>query len=101
MNETIDINSKLLWERARNIYLSTLQSEEDKSQVERYLSMITAVTRSGSKFVILTSNSYAADFLKMQYAGKLKSCLDLAGGEPDLEIEFKFDESSKPAIVMP
>ena len=101
MNETIDINSKLLWERARTIYLSTLQSAEDKSQVERYLSMITTVTREGNRFVILTSNSYAADFLRTQYAGKFKSCLDLAGGDAELEVEFKFDENSKPAIIMP
>ena len=101
MNETIDINSKLLWERAKAIYLSTLQSAEDKSQVERYLSMITTVTRNGNRFVILTSNSYAADFLRTQYAGKFKSCLDLAGGEAELEVEFKFDENSKPAIIMP
>ena len=101
MNDTIDNDSSTLWERAKAIYLSTLQSPEDKSQVERYLSMITAVARNGSRFVILTSNSYAAEFLRTQYAGKFKSCLDLAGGEADLEIEFKCDESARSAIVMP
>ena len=102
MNETIDIDSKQLWERAKAIYLSTLQSVEEKAQIERYLSMITAVTCTNGNFVVLTSNAYAAEFLKTEYAGKFKSCLDLAGGSPNLTIDFKFDETAKrPAIVMP
>lgn len=101
MNETIDINSKLLWERAKSGYLSLLQSDDEKSQVERYFSMITSVTRKGNVFVIMTSNAYAADFLKIQYASKLKSCLNMAGGTTDLDIEFKLDETARPAIVMP
>ena len=90
-----------LWERAKNIYLSTLQSTDEKGQIERYLSMITSVTRTGNHFVINTSNSYAADLLKSQYAGKLKSCLDLAGGETNLDIDFKMDEKARQSIVMP
>ena len=102
MNETIDIDSKMLWERAKSIYLSTLQSAQEKEQVERYLSMITAVTCTDNHFVILTSNAYAADFLKTGYSGKFKSCLDLAGGEANLTLEFKFDETVKrPSIVVP
>ena len=102
MNETIDIDSKRLWERAKSIYLSTLQSAQEKEQVERYLSMITAVTCNDNHFVILTSNAYAADFLKSEYAGKFKSCLDLAGGDSNLTLEFKFDENvRRPAVVVP
>ena len=102
MNEKIDIDAAQLWERAKNIYLSTLQSTSEKAQIERYLSMITTVTCTNSHFVILTSNTYASEFLKAEYAGKLKSCLDLAGGPQDLTIEFKFDKTAKrPAIVMP
>ena len=102
MNETIDIDSRQLWERAKAIYLSTLQSDSEKAQIERYLSMITAVTCTNEHFVILTSNAYAAEFLKDEYAGKLKSCLDLAGGSQNLTLEFKFDETAKrPAVVMP
>ena len=101
MNNTIDTNSMQLWERAKNIYLSTLQSADEKSQVERYLSMITSVTRTENLFVILTSNSYAADFLKEKYAGKFKSCLDLAGGETNIDIDFRVDESARQPIVMP
>ena len=102
MNESIDIDSKMLWERAKSIYLSTLQSDQEREQVERYLSMITAVTCNDNHFVILTSNAYAADFLKAGYSGKFKSCLDLAGGAPDLTLEFMYDETVKrPSIVIP
>jgi len=102
MKESIDIDSKMLWERAKSIYLSTLQSEQEKEQVERYLSMITAVTCSDNHFVILTSNAYAADFLKTGYSGKFKSCLDLAGGDSNLTLEFMYDETVKrPSIVIP
>ena len=102
MNETTDIDPKMLWERAKSIYLSTLQSAQEKEQVERYLSMITSVTCNDNRFVILTSNAYAADFLKTEYAGKFKSCLDLAGGGSDLTLEFKFDENARrPSIAIP
>lgn len=101
MDNNIYNNSMQLWERAKNIYLSTLQSTDEKGQIERYLSMITSVTRTGNHFVINTSNSYAADLLKSQYAGKLKSCLDLAGGETNLDIDFKMDEKARQSIVMP
>ena len=70
MSETTEINPKLLWDRAKSIYLSTLQSQQEKEQVERYLSMITGVTCNESNFVIKTSNAYAADFLKTGYSGK-------------------------------
>ena len=102
MNETIDIDSKRLWERAKSFYLQTLQSAQEKEQVERYLSMITAVTCSDNHFVILTSNAYAADFLKSEYADKLKMCLDLSAGHSNLTLEFKFDENvRRPAVVVP
>ena len=67
MNETIDITSKEMWERAKEIYLSTLHSVEEKSQVDRYLSMILSVSRKGDNFIVLTSNAYAADYLKDNY----------------------------------
>ena len=102
MNEPIDIDPKRLWERAKSIYLSTLQSDQEKEQVERYLSMITSVTCSDNHFVILTSNAYAAEFLKTGYSGKFKSCLDLAGGDSNLSIEFRYDEAARrPSIVVP
>ena len=55
MSETIDLSSKEMWEKAKNTYLSTLPSEEKRSHVDRYLSMIVSVTREGDVFTILTT----------------------------------------------
>lgn len=101
MNETIDIASKELWNRAKTIYLSTLQNAEERNQLERYFSMITSVSREGNEFHIYTSNAFAADMLKSEYSSKLKSCFDLAGADKEMTLEFKYDESTKQIIVVP
>jgi len=101
MNETIDISSKELWERAKTIYLSTLQTIEEKSQVDRYLSMITSVTRQGDDFVIYTANPYAADYLKDNYSDRLKKCLELVSNGESIGLTFECDPNSHPAIVVP
>lgn len=101
MNETIDITSKEMWERAKEIYLSTLHSAEEKSQVDRYLSMILSVSRKGDNFIVLTSNAYAADYLKDNYSERLRKCLELVADGEKIGLEFKYDETAKPAIVMP
>ena len=101
MNETIDIKSKELWDRAKAIYLSTLQSEEEKSQVDRYLSMITSVTRTGADFTIYTANVYAADYLRDNYSDRLKKCLDLVSNGDEVGLNFMCDPHSKPAVITP
>ena len=101
MNETIDITSKEMWERAKEIYLSTLHSVEEKSQVDRYLSMILSVSRKGDNFIVLTSNAYAADYLKDNYSERLRKCLELVADGEKIGLEFKYDETAKPAISMP
>lgn len=101
MNETIDITSKEMWERAKEIYLSTLHSVEEKSQVDRYLSMILSVSRKGENFIVLTSNAYAADYLKDNYSERLRKCLELVADGEKIGLEFKYDETAKPAIIMP
>lgn len=101
MNETIDITSKEMWERAKEIYLSTLHSVEEKSQVDRYLSMILSVSRKGYNFIVLTSNAYAADYLKDNYSERLRKCLELVADGEKIGLEFKYDETAKPAIIMP
>lgn len=100
-NETIDIASKEMWEKAKTIYLATLQSADEKSQVDRYLSMITSVTSKGGDFTIYTANAYAADYLKDHYSERLKKCLELVSNGLDIRLEFKCDVHSKPAIVIP
>jgi len=101
MNETIDIASKEMWERAKDIYLSTLHSDEERSQIDRYLSMIVSVSRSGNEFVVTTSNAYAADYLKDNYSERLKKCLELVSDGEHVDLNFKCDAAARPAIVMP
>ena len=101
MNETIDISSKEMWDRAKEIYLSTLHSADEKSQVDRYLSMIVSVTRKNDVFTVMTSNAYAADYLKDHYSDRLRKCLELVSDGETVGLEFRHDESAKPAIVLP
>jgi len=101
MSATIDISSKELWERAKAIYLSTLQTKEEKDQVDRYLSMITSVTREGEDFVICTTNAYAADYLKDNYSERLKKCLELVSNGESIGLMFKCDPKSRPAVIVP
>ena len=101
MNETIDIASKKMWEKAKEIYLSTLLSSEEKSQVDRYLSMIVSVTRKGDNFIVMTSNAYAADYLKDHYSERLRKCLELVANGDNIGIEFQYDAAARPSIVMP
>lgn len=97
--DTIDINSKALWEKAINLYLAALSSENEKSQVKRYLSMITSVAKEDNSFIVYTSTPYAADFLKTNYADKLMRCLEIVSDDNNLNIIFKVNEDAKPAVV--
>ena len=100
-HEKIDIASREMWERAKSIYLSTLQSQTEKEQVDRYLSMITSVTRSGEDFVITTSNEYAAGYLRDNYSDRLKKCLELVGTGDAVGLVFRHDSQARPALVVP
>jgi chromosomal replication initiator protein len=99
MSDPIDNSSNTLWERAKGIYLSTLQSSQERSQVERYLSMISSVSRNGDTFVITTSTEFAANFLKENYADRLKKCLDLITLEGNVNLVFKFKEAHVPITI--
>ena len=100
-NETIDIASKEMWEKAKAIYISTLESTSEKSQVDRYLSMITSVTSKGGDFIVYTANAYAADYLKDNYSDRLKKCLELVSNGLEIKLEFRYDAKARPAIVVP
>lgn len=99
--EEIDMASKELWERAKAIFILTLQSENEKLQANRYFGMITSVTAKDGRFIIYTINKFAAELLQKDYANKLKSSFTLANAPSDIEIEFKYDETARPAIVIP
>lgn len=94
MKDEKDQDSSLLWERAKAIYIATLQSEQEKAQAARYLSMVSSVTCVDGEFTILTSNAGAAEFLKSEYSSKLATCLNLARSDSqseNLRLNFKYD----------
>ncbi len=94
--EFTDNASNDLWKRARTIYLSSLRSDDDRSQAESYFSMISSVTKNENIFTIYVNNEFAAQFFNENYLTKLKSSFDLAGGDVNMVLEIKFDPSSKP-----
>ena len=100
-DDNMDVASRDLWERAKQIYLATVQSAEEKSHIERYLAMVTNVSRKDDTFIVYTSNEYAVELLKDKYAEKLKSSLLLAGGGNDLKIEFHHDKTHVPTVLQP
>ena len=95
------MESKDMWEKAKTIYLATLPSADEKSQVDRYLSMITSVTSENGHFTVYTANTYAADYLKDNYSERLKKCLELVSNGLDIKLEFRHDAHAKPAIIIP
>ena len=90
-------STSALWKRAKEIFLSTLQTREEKSQAERHFGMISSVTLIGNTFTIRTQTKFAAELLKRDYADKLTSCFLLAG-QGDIVILFEVDEQARPVI---
>lgn len=101
MNETIDLQSKESWNKAKEIYLSTLASPEERSQVERYFSTITSVVRDNGNFIITLTNAYTADYLRDKYSERLKKCLELVVNDGTVGIEFRHEDKAKVAVVVP
>lgn len=100
MTNDQNFETNLLWEKAKTIYLSSLLSQEDKSQVERYFSMISSVKRDGNTITIITSNQYAADYLKTNYSDRLKKCLELISPEAAIELTFDYQKTA-PIQIQP
>lgn len=102
MNLELDEQTKALWNKANEIFLSTLNTDEEKNQAERYLnSVITSISKKGNELEIHTSSSYASELLQQNYAVKLKSCLMLAGDTEDLKLNFLTDENKRTRIIVP
>ena len=81
--------------------MASLHTDEQRSQVDRYLSMVSRIERNGNNFVMFTTNSPAADLLNTSYAEKLSSLLSLFFGIESASVKFVCDESRKAAIVIP
>lgn len=93
--------SRGLWDRARTICITMMQGEVKRSRAERNFSMIQSVVRDGNTFKILALNKMSAAILEREYAEDLKKSFLLAGADPAVEVEFSFDENSRPAIIVP
>ena len=85
-NEEAKNQPAALWEKAKSMYLGTLNGEDEKSQAERYFSMVATVSFENGKFTIITTNSFAADLIRSEYASKIKGSFLLAGAAPGIEI---------------
>ena len=90
-----------LWDRAKGIFISSLESPEDKSQVEGYFAMVSSAKMDDGKFVFSTANKMCSEFLKNNFADKLKFSLQLAGMPGDIPVEFKVDEDVPHTIFIP
>lgn len=95
-----NINWSGIWERAKAIYYSTI-SEESKKQAERYFSLVTSVEGENNGLVVYTSVEFAVDKLSKEYGDKLKSCLNLAGADQNINLSFKYNPDIKTEIIIP
>lgn len=101
MSDTIDSKAKDLWERAKSVYISTLQSTEEKQQIERNFSMISSVANNGNTFIVYTNNQFAAELFQDKYAEKIRMSLMLADSSQPWKLKFIYDETVKPTLIVP
>lgn len=87
-----------LWKRAKQIYFTSVTNAGDRSQAERYFSMIYSVEADGDNICFSVSNSFAADLLDKEYSSKLKKCFHLAGADDSVKIIFKTSSAKRAKI---
>lgn len=92
-----------LWERAKTVYLLTLQTQEEREQAERHFCMITSVSQDldANSIKIYASNSFAADMLRDKYHDQLVRSLHLVGASKSVNLDFLVDETASKTIVIP
>jgi chromosomal replication initiator protein len=100
MEEMLHKPAAGIWDRAKKIYISSLETQEEREQAERYFRMITTVSEDNGRFIIHTSNSYAAEHLTEHYSGKLKTALLLAGAPDGCAISFTVDQKAQQPIAV-
>ena len=59
-NDTIDMESKGLWTRAREICISMMQGDVKRDRAKRNFSMIQSIAREGDVFKIFALNKLTA-----------------------------------------
>jgi len=98
--ETIDSATRELWENVKTFFMMTLKTPEEKSQAGRYFGLITSYDKKGDTFTIYTSSSFAADFIRKDYANRLKGAFLMADA-PNIQIEVEVDATAKPKLIVP
>ena len=101
MSDTMEQNALEAWKKATDLYVSTLSTQEEKEQASRHFSMVTSISESNGHFTVYTGNKFAAEMLRDNYGPKLKTALVLTEGGKEISLDFLFDESSKPSIIVP
>lgn len=94
-----DFAAEGLWRKAKDIYISSLSTDEEKAQAENYFSMVTRVSLDGALLKIYASNKFAADFLQENYSARIKAATSLAGGDAATEVAFEQDPGVQAKIV--
>ena len=101
MSDTMETQAKAAWNKATDLYVSTLSSQEEREQARRHFSMVTSISESKGHYTVYTGNKFAAELLRDTYGTKLRNALVLSDGGENISLEFLFDESAKPTIVIP
>ena len=99
-NDTIDMESKGLWTRAREICISMMQGDVKRDRAKRNFSMIQSIAREGDVFKIFALNKLTAEMLEREYGEDIKRSFQLAGAPPETIISFTFDKNYRPEIVV-
>ena len=101
MSDTMETQAKEAWNKATDLYVSTLSSQEEREQARRHFSMVTSISESKGRYTVYTGNKFAAELLRDTYGAKLKNALVLSDAGENISLEFLFDESANPTIVIP
>ena len=100
MNETKKIEANEIWKTVKTFFMMSLQTPEEKSQAERYLSMMSDLRFEDDVFTIVTSSSSAAALIKSDYLNRLKGAFMMAD-LPNVKIDVISDESKNQFIFAP
>lgn len=100
MNEMDQKEAHEIWKTVKTFFMMSLKTPEERSQAERYLSMIRDLRLEGDVFTIVTSSSTAASLIRSDYLNRLKGAFMMADF-PSMTIDVICDESKSPLIFAP
>lgn len=90
-----------LWNRTKQIYMTTLNDEQERSVAAQYFSTVSKISFENSIFKITASNKFASEFLKKEYSEKISLYLKLAGLQNLSSLEFDYETVPSHSIIIP